>query len=651
MNVNIERFHFQDLSRFFRKRAWVVGAVAGIVTLTAAAISLREPKVYQAEARISIQPESSTMKMLPRQLVSYEAYYLTNMKFDTEMEILRSKPMAERVTRAIGVTPETDGPAAFAARTVRVQGCMDIRRLENTRIIRLICQDTDAEMAQRIVNTFAEQYISKTVEDQVESFTKSHTWLKEQIVELEQRVQESEQAVIDYVKANGIDFMDITPEPSSSSPGEFDAAVRPPASVTTEAGVLDTLRTQLIAREAEKTELSSRYKPAHPRMRGLDEQIASLRQRIAQQEGALKQTKKASREQTLQIREKAIQYDLLRRAADTNKALYNALIQKFKEIDITGNIGETDIRVVEKAERPDRPIRPNPQRTISLAALIGLALGVLAALLMEIMDPRIKSIEEFKEIFEIPILGTVPLIGGEQDDESNSADTPAAQVSRLRPASIPAEAYRTLRTNVKFSHPVETGRSLLVTSSSPREGKTTTSINLAVTTALAGKRVLLIDADLRNPTVHREMNLSSSIGFTHYLAGDITDWHEAISPTWNEKLDVLTCGVIPPNPSELLESARLRQFMKEAVSEYDQVIVDASPLLPVADASILATVTQGVLLVLDSGNMNRSEVGRTVEQIRKTGAKIYGVVMNKFTDLKHAHYYYYYSYPAPARPK
>jgi len=321
-------------------------------------------------------------------------------------------------------------------------------------------------------------------------------------------------------------------------------------------------------------------------MRGLDEQIASLRQRIAQQEGALKQTKRASREQTLQIREKAIQYDLLRRAADTNKALYNALIQKFKEIDITGNIGETDIRVVEKAERPARPIRPNPQRTISLAALIGLALGVLAALLMEIMDPRIKSIEEFKEIFDIPILGTVPLIGGEQDDEANSSDTPAAQVSRMRPASIPAEAYRTLRTNVKFSHPVETGRSLLVTSSSPREGKTTTSINLAVTTALAGKRVLLIDADLRRPTMHTLFALPQDIGLTDVLLSEV-DWFNAVRATRLENLSVLTAGLCPSNPAELLSSSRLPDMLSAARNSYDVIIIDTPPALSYATVNAL----------------------------------------------------------------
>lgn len=650
MNLNIEKIGHHEILRFLKKRAPLIGLVFALVTITAAAITLRQPKVYQAETRISLQADGA-MKMLPRQMVSFEAYYVTNMKFDTEMEILRSKPMAERVARSMGYTPESEGEVGFTAWVNRIRNSVEIRRLENTRIIRIICADNDPAQAMRMANTYAEQYISKTIEEQIDSFQKSHTWLKEQIIELEQRVQESEQAVIDYVKKHGIDIMDVSTESETQAQAGFAQAL-PSSGQDSEADVVYSLRQQLVARETEKTELSSRYLPAHPKMKALDEQIASLRKRIASQEESIRRSRRATREASIHVREKAIQYDLLRRAADSNKALYNALIQKFKEIDITGNIGDTDIRIVEKAVQPTRPIKPNPQRTISLAALIGLALGFLAAVFMEIMDPRIKSLDEFRELFDMPILGTIPVIGGTDDMEDGAAaGTPASQVARLRPASIPAEAYRTLRTNVKFSHSVEGGRTVLITSNSPREGKTTTAINLAATTAMAGKRVLLIDADLRNPTIHRELNLNSPIGFTHYLAGDVDDWHQTIVPTWHEKLDIIPCGVIAPNPSELLESARLRQFMREAMSEYDQVIFDASPVMPVADAAILATAVQGVILVLDSGNMNRSEVARTIEQIRKTGTKIYGVVMNRFTDVKGRHYYYYYSYPAVSRSK
>ncbi len=652
MTFDLDKLGQHEVLRFLKKRVWVITAVFALVTATAAAISLREPKVYQSESRISLQTDNA-MKMLPRQLVSFEAYYLTNMQFDTEMEILRSKPMAERVARSMGYTPESEGEAGFDTWTDRIRNSITVRRMENTRIIRIVCEDNDPQRAMRMANTYAEQYISKTIEDQVESFQKSHTWLKEQIVELEQRVQESEQAVIEYVKKNGIEIMDIAGEPDTQGQTQLSGPQQVYGShlQSPDADVLGSLQQQLIARETDKTELSSRYLPAHPRMKGLDEQIGSLRKRIAEQEEALKRSRRASRDASIQVREKAIQYDLLRRTADTNKALYNALIQKFKEIDITGNIGETDIRIVEKAVVPVSPIRPNPQRTISLAALIGLALGFLAAVFIEIMDPRIKSIDEFKERFDVPILGTIPMIGGDDDTEQGGlAGTPASQVSRLRPASIPAEAYRTLRTNVKFSHSVEGGRSILLTSTSPRDGKTTTAINLAVTTAMAGKRVLLIDADLRNPSIHRELNLNATLGFTHYLAGDIDNWHEAVIPTWHEKLDIMPCGVIAPNPAELLESARLKQFMAEATADYDQVIVDASPVMPVADAAIIATVVQGVILILDAATMNRGDVGRTVEQVRKTGTKIYGVVMNRFTDSK-SHHYYYYAYPAAARTK
>ncbi|MCW5830603.1 MAG: polysaccharide biosynthesis tyrosine autokinase [Deltaproteobacteria bacterium] len=645
MNLNVERLSHHEVVRFLRKRGWIAATVAGLVTVTAAAVTLREPRVYQAEARVSLQPEAVS-KMLPRQLVSFEAYYITNMKFDTEMEILRSKPMAERVTRAMGITPEADGEAVFADWVRRTMSSIEIRRHENTRIIRVIARDTSPDRAMRIANTYAEQYISRTIEEQIESFTRSHTWLKEQIIELEQRVQESELAVIDYIKEHGVDLVEIAAETQMPSQVQT-GTVQGQFATGMEGDVLQSLRSQLIAREAEKTELSARYLPAHPRMRGLDEQIASLRSRIARQEEALKRSRKASREQAIEVREKAIQYDLLRRTADTNKALYNALIQKLKEIDITGNIAETDIRIVEKAERPVTPIRPTPRRTISLAALIGIALGILSALLIELMDPRIKSLDEFKDLFDVPILGTIPVISENDGDDPGSV-LPAALVSRLRPASIPAEAYRTLRTNVKFSHSIESGRSLLLTSCSPREGKTTTAINLAVATALAGKRVLLIDADLRNPNIHRELGLNAKMGFTHYLAGDIDDYHEAVVPTWLEKLDIMTCGVITPNPSELLESGRLKELIAAAVSEYDQVIIDASPVLPVADAAILATAVQGVIMVFDASSINRGDVGRALDQIRKTGTKVYGVVMNRFTDLKH-HQYYYYTYPASSR--
>ncbi len=344
----------------------------------------------------------------------------------------------------------------------------------------------------------------------------------------------------------------------------------------------------------------------------------------------------------------------LTRDRELNEKLYLMLNDKYEETRISEAAKSAGIQIVDSAKPPTLPVRPKKKLNILLGVLFGLSIGVGIAFLLEILDDTIKTGDDIERL-SLTLLGTIPLVHteqiirrlrkqGKQFTDADLHRVEAKMITRFSPKSPVSEAYRSLRTNIQFADIDKPKRVILMTSTTSKEGKSTTAVNLAVTLAQTGSRVLLVDSDLRRPSIHNFFGFDKTYGLTNVLIGSLS-LDEVIKVTEVEKLDVITAGDIPPNPAELVASEKMRKFIEDVRTRYDFVILDSPPAIAVTDAAILATRVDGTLLVVSSGTVNRKEVMRAVSLIKNVRSSILGVVLNGLDVKKiYGSYYYYFHY-------
>ncbi|MFZ5434662.1 MAG: GumC family protein [Calditrichota bacterium] len=344
----------------------------------------------------------------------------------------------------------------------------------------------------------------------------------------------------------------------------------------------------------------------------------------------------------------------LTRDRQLNENLYLMLNEKYEETRITEAGKSAGVQIIDTAKPPDFPVRPKKKLNILLGILFGLAIGVGIAFTLEYLDDTIKTGEDLERL-NLSVLGTIPLVRteyiirrlkkeGRQFTPADLHRVESRMITRFSPRSPVSEAYRSLRTNIQFADVDKPKRVLLMTSTTSKEGKSTTTVNLAITLAQMGSRVLVIESDLRRPSLHNFFAMDKTYGVTNVLIGSLT-FDEVIKHTEVENLDVMTSGDLPPNPAELVASENMRKLIEEARSRYDFVILDSPPVIAVTDAAILATRVDGILLVVSSGTVSRREVQRAITLLKNVRSSIMGVVLNAL-DIKkiYGSYYYYFHY-------
>jgi capsular exopolysaccharide synthesis family protein len=335
------------------------------------------------------------------------------------------------------------------------------------------------------------------------------------------------------------------------------------------------------------------------------------------------------------------------REVDTNRQLYQDLLTKTKQTGLETELKTTNIRVVEKAETPRGPVLPRKMRSYQVAVILGLLVGIGLALGFEHMDNTFKTPEDVREHLQLPFLGMVPDVGLKP---APGAGARGPQLVKS-PNSAVADAYRVLRTNLIFSSAETSGRVILVTSANPAEGKTTTLANLAVALAQNGAKVLAVDADLRRPTLYQHFGVVKAPGLADLIVGKAAA-SLAIHSTRIEGLQLLPCGYQPPNPAELLGSPMMKQIVDALRAHYEWVLIDAPPLLSMADAPVLCPLVDGVVLVIAAESATKPAVMRAVDQVQSVGGKVAGLVLNKVNLERNSYYYsqyygeYYRSYYA-----
>ena len=342
----------------------------------------------------------------------------------------------------------------------------------------------------------------------------------------------------------------------------------------------------------------------------------------------------------------ALRLGQLQNELSQTKNSYANILRSYEELRLTEVQSVDSIVVVEKARIPGAAISPRPLVNTLLAAIVGAMLALGIVFLIEYLDDRIKTPQDLLSILNTPILGTIARLPqqGKRRQQDTQTNRQTSLITSLEPRHPVTEAYRSLRTNLQFSSVDETLRSLLVTSATPGEGKTTTAANLAVVFAQAGHSVILVDADIRKPQQHKIFDLPKSPGITEALVSNNTPTSFFLRETQVPNLRILTSGKDAPNPAELLGSNRMKQLLQELQQEADFLVVDAPPLLAVTDAQVLANTADGVLLVVNTEKTPRAMVARGAEAILRANGRILGVVLNRLANSARGYYYYYDSY-------
>jgi tyrosine-protein kinase Etk/Wzc len=355
-----------------------------------------------------------------------------------------------------------------------------------------------------------------------------------------------------------------------------------------------------------------------------------------------------------QLPEKTLVLARLTRDRKLNEELYVLLNEKYEETRISEAAKSAGVEIVDSAKPPEFPVKPRKKLNILFGMLLGLALGAGVTMLIDLLDDSLKTPEELERLGLTP-LGTIPIVNieeirkrlkrrGRELTPADEARIESKMITRFSPKSPISEAYRSLRTNIQFADIDNPKRVILMSSSATKEGKSTTCVNLAITFAQMGSRVLLVDSDLRRPTLHNFFGVDKMYGLTNLLIGSL-GFNEVVKRTEVENLDLITAGDIPPNPAEMVASERMKHFLEEARQRYDVVLLDSPPVVAVTDAAILTTRADATILVVSSGMTGRGELKRAINLINGVGSKVLGVVMNGL-DIKkmYGSYYYYFHY-------
>ncbi|WP_420472438.1 GumC family protein [Brevundimonas sp. FT23042] len=691
-----------DLAVYWRvllkHRNLIIGCFLGVLAIGAALTFLMTP-IYTARTTLQIDRESARVFNL-EDVTPSESLVQGEEFFQTQYGLLRSRSLAERVIddtglaasdaalATIGAKAPEKGSGATRAAARReaaleaIQDNLSVSPVRGSRLVVVGFDNPDPVVAARIANAFAENFIQANLDRKFESSKYAREFLEDRIAQTKTRLEETERQLVAYAADQQIiNVAENTDEAGTSTPGQsltsnnlvaLNAAlarVRAERIAAEErwrsaqrsapmslAAVLSNPTIQRLTEQrallnAEYQQKSQVYQPEYPEMVRLRAQIQEADGQIATIANDIRSSIQREYETTLNqerslqnqvarltgdvidLRNRSIQYNILQRELDTTRTLYEGLLQRYKEVSVTGGVASNNISIVDTADAPTEPSKPDLILNILLSALLGLGLGVVGAVLLEALDETLATPEDAEAKLGVPVLGVIPLL--------DKGETTGGALANVRSAF--SEAYYSLITTLQFSTPDGAPASLLISSARPAEGKSTTAYAVALNLARTGRRVLLVDGDLRNPSMHRIIGIENDRGMSNLLSGS-ADLDSVVTKTAQDNLSFIPCGPLPPNPAELWGGDRVRNFLQTARSRFDHVVIDGPPVLGFADAPLLAAVVGGVVFVLESRGTKRGQARGALRRLRMGAAHLLGVVLTKFNAKSTSYGGYDYAY-------
>ena len=750
--------HLLDYWRAVRKRLWVVIGIVSIVTMLATVYVARKPDMFETQARVQVNLEDGTSALASKGSFIYGATD-DPVYFNTQLQILVSPGLIRRVVKTLDLEhnpdflkgdpsqkrsawqtvlqmvglrkppqPVTKPTDQLPLTTTVAQGTgqedlNEAKRLapyvgailaglkvepvketrgyyKETRLIDIIFQHVDPQVAAKVVNAIAETYIYANREKTSETTSTAGEFLQKRVAELQQTIRADEERLVNYAKNNQI--ISLTPTQNTvferlaglnrqlleaendrkTAEAALNAAKLPGAAsalAETDIKQVNDIEAKLVELRQKRaqllvdaTEEAPEVKQADEEIAELDKQLKDLRSRKSttlltnlntryqetlNREQSLRKAFEQQRAETLTQNEASINYRIIQQEIDTNKTILDNLLQRLKENDVVKASKANNISVVDYALAPDDPVGPNRLRSVIAALLLSIGLGVGVALFLEYLDDTVHSSEEVERSLHLPALAVIPSVGavtkrrrlaapGALQKRNGNGYTHNELLINADTRSLIAEAYRHLRTSILLSTAGRAPKSLLITSSLPSEGKTTTAVNTAISLAQTGASVVIIDADMRRPRLRTIFGMRDQIGLSSILSSEVTEGEMLAMIVKDEStgLNVLTSGPIPPNPAELLGSEQMRRLLITLQGHFNHIVIDSPPVNSFTDGVLISTMVDGVLLVVHGGKTSRPIVRRSKQLLGDVGAKIFGVVLNNISQQSPDYYYYHRYY-------
>ena len=555
-----------------------------------------------------------------------------------------------------------------------------VEPVRNARVVRINAEDEDPQLAAKLANTWAQSFISTNLERRFEASSYAKTFLEQQLAKTKEKLEGSERELNQYTRQKQIVNIDEKTNLVAQSLTEFTLALaraeqdrikaeavynEVKRTIETSKEVLDNKSIAIFKEnkaklEAEYQDQLKIFKPGFPKMQQLQGQIEEIDRRIQSetkivaasvesvakagfdstkaQEAQLRSRADAAKRSVLDLQDQGIRYNILKREVDTNREIYSGLLQRFKEVGVAGGVGTNNVSIVDKADVPLFPFKPDLLRNVLIGLVLGLMAGLALAFVLEYMDDSIKFSDEVERFTGLALLGIIPKVktrGGKDINQQIAND----------PRSALAEAYRSVRTALQFSTSKGAPRTIVLTSCSKNEGKSTSAYALSVALAQMGKRVLLVDGDMRNPTQHRMFNTDHNHGLSNLLSSDI-DPLAVTKTTEFPNLYFISSGPLPPNPAELLSSSNLIKLLSPESSQFDHIIIDAPPVLGIADSIVLSNRVDATLFVIESAKTRKASIRSALKRLHLSGVYPLGAVLTKLNSglgiLGYDSEYYYY---------
>ncbi len=701
--------------RILKKRRWAVVATVAIIFALSVFATLKTTRLYQATSKVAIFPENPNVLGF-KDGENSSPDYDYEVTLETQAAILRSDALAMKVIEGmhldqgaefgVATHPQTEDsirisgmqpdPAKAAGLLSSFRSGLSVQIIPSSRLVQISYTHPDPRLATEIVNALVKTFIEENFKTKYESVTQTSEWLSTELADLQLKVQTSEEKLVRYQKERGMLGVDekqnivtakldeLNKELTEAQTDRIEkesnyrlAAAGDPAAFanikTSREGastMLDKLREKEGDLNIQHAQAATQFGSAYPKVVELDNQLKQVRAEIAaeetrmqhgirdeylaalQRENLLTTAFEQQKQLANQLNEAAIEYSVLKRDAETNRQLYQDLLQRLKEAGVSAGLRSSNIRIVDVARTPTNPIKPNVPRNLELGLLFGLACGIGLVFVLESMDTSIRNTEELSAISTLPALGIIPLqvssngylrkrlktVSAVTDSESPTL------VTYARPQSEAAEAYRALRTSILLSSFGAPPKVILVTSAMPQEGKTTISANSALVLAQRGSRVLLVDADLRRPSIGKLFGMRPRGGLSTLITGsdkldDVLLPCPEIPNLW-----ILPAGPIPPQPAELLSSTVMKDLILSWREVFDHIVIDTPPCLSVTDAVLLSPEVDRIILVARSGQTTKAALRRACDVLLQVNARVMGIVLNALSRHSGEGYYYQYGY-------